>query len=173
MSRDYFSILGLSPARYEPAEITRRFRVERARVLAVLHDPAKHGQSRRRLDELHVAYAGLRDPLRQAAYLRNLKTSDDRVAHLSRLISDSLEDGLLRYSRREEILGEGRQLGFSDFQTQLLIAQVQFGSDDVLPVANPGAGRRWNARPAVGPRFAAVGVLTLALFLAMVRWLGA
>jgi len=176
MSREYFSILGLSPGCYEPKKIARHFDVRRRRLLVELDDPARHDESRRQLNDLYQAYNALRDPRRQAEHLRLARDEgegDDRVTRLRRLIEASLEGGLLRYSRRVEILEEGRWLGFSEFHTQLLIAQVQFGGELVVSPADRGVSRSAETTSRVGARFAAAGVLALALFLAMVRWLGA
>lgn len=167
MSRDYFAILGLSPGRYSPEEVTRRFLLERARVLPALGGMDRYNETRRRLDELHLAHALLSDPNKQAALL---SPEEDEAARLRDLIAASLEEGLLRYSRRQEILETARRLGYSDFQAQLMIAQVQFGDRDVR------LGRPYHAMARRGPsrfglRLAAVGVLATALFLAMVRWL--
>ena len=134
-----------------------------------MHDPARHHEIRRRLDELHLAYAALRNPQTQAELLRTRTDETDDVTRLRRLIATALEDGLLRFSRRQDILVEARRLGFSDFQTQLLIAQVQFGDDSFQPAtassANHDSSRAW-------ARFAAAGVLALVMFLVLVRWLG-
>jgi hypothetical protein len=173
MGRDYYAILGLSPGRYDPAEIARRFQAERARLLAFLHQPATYGAARRHLEELHLAYAALRDPGAQAEYLRAGRGADDRVAQVRQLIAASLEDGLLRYSRRQEILSVAQHLGFSEFQAQLLIAQVQFGDERIPLSAGNATGGLRSEPPRTWARLAAVGVLALALFLAMVRWLGA
>lgn len=176
MERDWFAILGLAPGRYEPAEIARRFHAQRVRVLAAMNDPRQYAAARRRLEELHLAYAALRDPDAQAEHLRAQSRDDDAVRRLRRLIAASLEDGLLRYSRRQEILAQAARLGFSPFQTQLLIAQVQFG-DEIVPAPRPSHGpapqpHARHGRPRTWARLAAVGVLALALFLALVRWLG-
>jgi hypothetical protein len=172
MDRDYFTILGLSPGRYNPGQVTQRFEAERVRLLAQLGRPATHATARRGLDELHLAYATLRDPRTQAQYLRTRTDGCDDVARLRQLIAASLEDGLLRYSRRQDILAEARRVGFSDFQTQLLIAQVQFG-DEQLDIIRPRAGRAAaGGATRAWASFAAAGVLALALFLAMIRWLG-
>lgn len=175
MSRDPFSILGLTPGRYEPGEIDRRFRERRRRLLATLADPARYTESRRQLDELHRAYNTLRASRRQSEYLHSPaapETDDQRVEYLRRLIAASLEGGLLRCSRRLELLEEGRRLGFSDFHTHLLIAQVQFGGEILarpercdLP-HEPGPARRAAAR------LATAGVLAVAIFFALLRWLG-
>lgn len=171
MGRDYFAILGLTPGRYAPTEIARRFDAERRRLLAQLDDPVRHATARRRLDELHRAYAALRDPHAQAEYLRSRRTDDD-VARLRRFIAASLEDGLLRHSRRQEIIAEARRLGFSDFHAHLLIAQVQFGDERISPVSSPPAAGSRRDTSRAWARFAAAGVLALAMFLGMVRWLG-
>jgi uncharacterized protein YhaN len=176
MSREYFAILGLPPGRYRPGEIARRFESRRKRLLAQLDDPARHEASRRELNELHRAYNALRDPRRQAEHARAAREEQDerdRVGRLRRLIESSLEGGLLRCSRRAEILAESRRLGFSEFHTQLLIAQVQFGGELVAAPATRRASAKVDGSARVGARFAAAGVLALALFLAMVRWLGA
>jgi hypothetical protein len=134
-----------------------------------LDDPGTHATARRELDDLHLAYTTLRDPRRQAEYVQS--RNEDDLAHLRRLVNASLEGGLLRHSRRESILEEGRRLGLSDFQTQLLIAQVQFGDEQINPVGGGSRALSLNARSAAA-RLAAVGILALAFFLAMVRWLG-
>jgi hypothetical protein len=171
MSRDYFAILGLTPGRHDPAEITRRFRAARERLLAALDDPATHSASRKQLDELHLAYAALRDPQRQTEYLASRRKSD--VMRVRWLITASLEDGLLRHSRRLSILEEARKFGFSDFQTQLLIAQVQFGDNGISLVGERASSGGSKRRSRMSPRIAAASILALALFLALVRWLGA
>ena len=171
MAHDYFAILGLAPGRYSPAEIARSFDAERDRLIAQLDDPRQHSESRLRLEALHIAYAMLRDPEAQAEYLRTRFENGDDVTRMRRLVAASLEDGLLRYSRRQQILNEARRLGFSDFQTQLLIAQVQFGDERFAP-ATPSVNHLTKAGGTRGwARVAAVGVLALLLFLAMMRWL--
>ena len=81
--------------------------------------------------------------------------------------------GLLRYSRRVRILEEARRLGVSDFHTQLLIAQVQFGGPIVTAPRGGRAARIPDSPKRVVARFAAAGVLALALFLVAIRWFGA
>jgi hypothetical protein len=63
-------------------------------------------------------------------------------------------------------------LGFSEFHTHLLIAQVQFGDGIVAPPCGHRRSTSTESASRIGARFAAAGVLALALFLAMVRWLG-
>ena len=173
MGRDYYAILGLSPGRYDAAEIARRFQAERARLLAFLHQPATYGSARRHLEELHLAYAALRNPDAQAEYQRARRGADGRVAQIRQLIAASLEDGLLRHSRRQEILIAAQRLGFSEFQAHLLIAQVQFGDEDIPLSAGNATEVARREPPRTWARLTAAGVLALALFLAMIRWLGA
>lgn len=169
MAQDYFAVLGLSPGRYDPLEITRRFQARRAQLLAELDDPARYAETRRALDQLHLAYAALRDPRRQDDHQRSRLPEAEAGERLRGLIAASLEDGLLRYSRRQAILERARELGLSDFQAQLLIAQVQFGARETplirsAPVTVQAAdSRTW-------VRLAGVGVLALAIFLFLVRW---
>ena len=171
MAEDYFSILGLAPGRYSPEQITRSFDATRRRIVAQLDDPRRHVPSRQRLEAVHLAYATLRDPATQAEYLETRFRNDDAVTGLRRLIASSLEDGLLRYSRRRRILEEARRLGFSDFQTQLLIAQVQFGDEQFAPATPAKNAQRRGGDGRAWARVTAVGVLALVLFLVMVRWL--
>lgn len=172
MAHDYFAVLGLAPRAYDPGEITRHFDVRRQRLLGELRDPARHTDARGELDELHVAYAVLRDPHRQAEYLEARTGAQDRVTELRRLIAAALEDGLLRYSRRQMILERARELGLSEFQAQLLIAQVQFGGDEVLNGETSPAARKTETRSDMWIRFAAAGVIGLAMFLYMAYRVG-
>jgi hypothetical protein len=163
---DYFAILGLAPGRHDPREIRRRFDRERTRLLSRMGQPAAGVQARRELDDLHMACATLSDPASQARYLAE-HGNVDGTTRMRRFIEASLEGGLVRYSRRQRILAEGRRLGFSEFQTQLMIAQVQFG--DTAIDSRP-AGRA--APPRQGPwaRVTAIGLLATALFMLMVEW---
>ena len=173
MGTDYFSILGLAPGRHDPAEVTRRFQTERTRLLTALRNPATAVDARRQLDCLHMAYAALRDPRGQESILQARRGEDNDLTKLKTLIAASLEDGLLRFSRRQEILTQAQRLGLSDFQTQLLIAQVQFGDDQIelfdsgaTPTPHHQARRAWAS-------LAAAGALAIALFLTLVHWLDA
>ncbi|MFH1748813.1 MAG: hypothetical protein ABIG44_17400 [Planctomycetota bacterium] len=172
MVKDYFAILGLAPGCYAPAEVTRRFHTERQSLLGQLNNPATHGVARQKLDELHIAYMALRDPQAQAECLRISRDDRDDLARLRHLIAASLEDGLLRYSRRQEILACAEEIGLSEFQTQLLIAQVQFGDDQIETYLPRPQLRRKTEIPRAWARLAAIGVLAVAMFLALVRWLG-
>ncbi len=169
MSDDYFTILGLTPGRYKPRDITRSFQRVRTGLIAQLDESGASDDARRKLDKLHLAYNALREPDSQAGSLARNDPADDAVA-VRRLIAASLEDGLLRFSRRRMILDEGRRRGFSGFQTQLLIAQVQFGDDQIaLPAASRGGGmpagphRAW-------PHLVAIGLLAVAIFLILIGW---
>lgn len=170
MAQDYFAILGLTPGRHDAGEITRRFCAQREQLLRELHDPTRHGETRQRLDDLHLAFTVLRDPARQAEYLRRLPAHDSRVAALRELIAAALEDGLLRHSRRLVILARARELGLNDFQAQLLIAQVQFGEQEIPAARSAAAAHKDTPRGHVAARVAAVGLIAAALFLAMIRW---
>lgn len=169
MERDYFAILGLTPGRYTPDVIERHFRDRRHRLLAALDEPALHQVSRAHLDDLHVAYRTLSDPDRQKAYLARQGKDADASERMRWAIAAAMEDGLLRYSRRQELLALGHRFGFTEFQVQLLIAQVQFGDEAIdLPIQRTGGptretGRTWR------PWWAALAVLLLAvaLFLLM------
>jgi hypothetical protein len=166
MSHDPYTILGLTPGRYDAAELRRRLDDRRAELGA-------RAKTREGADELHVAYAVLREPDNQTVYLKRFdrRSSPDGAAELRALIAASLEDGLLRHSRRMRILKEGRRLGISPFHTQLLIAQTQFGPQRVLP-DELGDGKKQPAADASVARWAGLFVLALALFLAAVRSIG-
>ncbi len=168
MAQDLFAVLGLTPGRYETAEITRQFETRRSAVLDALDSTRDHERSRADLERLYLAFSQLRDPDGQDAYLQQLENGDVAVDALRRMIGASLEDGLLRYSRRQTILEEGRVRGFSDFQTHLLIAQVQFGDDTFSP-ANPRT-TGMTGRQALTQFAAAVG-LGVVLFVLGIWWL--
>ncbi len=170
MARDCFAILGLTPGIYKPDTVQRRFEKQRARLLAALHQPATHYESRRQLDELHIAYQTLVDPDAQRRYMDGQAGTRDALTRMRRLIAASLEDGLLRYSRRQEIIEQARRLGFSDFHAHLLIAQVQFGDTAIdLP---PPSRRAPGATTEVLGRVLLISVLGVILFLLMRHWLG-
>jgi hypothetical protein len=169
MPRDDMALLGLTPGRHDPRAITLRFEAERARWVAALHDPRTYATARARLEELHVAYRAL-----LAGQERMGATAPpDPAAELRQAIAMSLEDGLLRHSRRQALLEQGRALGFNEFQVQLLIAQVQFGGPAEPGPARPAVGPVAGPHPRTWARVAAVGVLALAMFLGMMRWVSA
>lgn len=157
-------ILGLGPGRVDRRALDRAFAAERMRWLAALDDPRRYALARQRLDELHLAYRTMRAGGASAAV--------DPKEALRAEIAASLEGGLLRYSRRRQILRRGREIGLSDFETHLLMAQTQFDADTVEP--NAPRPLRAAAREATRgtARFAAAGVLGFAMFLSMLRWLG-
>lgn len=168
---NYFDILGLPPGRYSTAVVRRAFFVRRRELLEQLAGGQPYADVCARLDALHLADATLSDENRQAEYLASLDADQGELTRFRQRIAASLEDGLLRCSRRSAILDDGRRLGLSDFQTHLLIAHVQFGDDTLpLPELRRGKSARGAATRATA-RFAAVGMLAFALFLAMVRWL--
>lgn len=172
MAQDYFASLGLTPGRYPPQEIAGRFLDRRARLLRELDDPARYRACQQGLEELHMAYTALRDPRLQEEYLRTRAGRADPTQSLRTLINASLEDGLLRCSRRQTILERAQELGVSEFQAQLLIAQEQFGEPGVAGVPVRVSAERRSAGTRVWARFAGIGVLALTMFLYLVHWLG-
>lgn len=173
MSLDPFSILRLSQDRTDPAALRAQFARRAEELKFAMKSGRDAMQSRRDLDELDIAYKILQDSESRTVFVRREKSpaAPDRAARLRALIVASLEDGLLRHSRRQRILDEGRKLGFSPFHTQLLIAQTQFGPQRVLSFEDdreqPG-----NRPSQAMARFSAALVLGFAIFLAIVRWLG-
>ncbi|MCA9242809.1 MAG: hypothetical protein KDA32_02550 [Phycisphaerales bacterium] len=172
MPRDYFATLGLKPGRYDADEIDARFAALRARLLIELRSSATRGYAERRLEEAYQARSLLRDPRSQAMLRKGLEERDDGAERLNQLrafVLASLEEGLLRHSRRQACIEEGMRLGFTEFHTHLVIAQTQFDGRVVIP---PPAGRPERKAHAIQvvSRAAAVGVLALGLFLVMVRW---
>jgi hypothetical protein len=171
MARDYFAVLGLTPTRHSPDEVARNFLAERDRLLASWRERAQP-ETRQQLDELHLAYATLRDPARQAEYLKSRDDESDGASELRRLIASSLEGGLLRYSRRQAILERAAELGFNEFQAQLLIAQEQFGDHQITVPPRLKLSRKTRAHPRTWARATATGVVALAVFLYLVHWAG-
>lgn len=170
----------------------QEFLARRAELLARLADPQQHPDARDALEALYV------DRRRETHGLRIVRDSADEiapaaadgaqqtgrlvesargeaaaVAELRSLIAASLEDGLLRHSRREFILAEAARRGLTPFNAHLLIAQVQFGGrrqvafETVAVVPDePAVVHRLRAR------LAAVGLVAAGLFFALVRWSG-
>lgn len=174
MSRDYFLTLGLDRGEYAPAEIECHFQLARKRLL---NDALCEGGPIlwRKLDAVHLAYQVLRDPRLQARHLAQLcRATDDPVPVFRLRIAGSLEDGLLRHSRRQTLLEEGRQIGLNEFQVQLLIAQTQVGEHQLALVSQPRAGQSPTAAGTfasrrLAARIVAAGLLALAFLFAMVR----
>jgi hypothetical protein len=177
MSNDPLTILGLARDECTPFEIDRRFIARRRELREALDDPACYFQARRGLEDLYQAYRTLRSiptPEPPDVLIRIAKPSDgaaERIAYLRRMIEVSLESGLLRCTRRQEIVAEGRRLKFSEFQMQLLIAQVQYGGALMTPPVTDEQLTPCSGLTRIGVRIAAAGVLALALFLSVVRWL--
>lgn len=181
MARDFFAALGLRLAAADtsrrpisdPRVVAASYETARAAALARLHDPAQHAAARRMLEDLYVAYRLLADPQRQQDYL-SARAAGDRAGELRALIGAALEDGLLRHSRRQMIVAHATELGYSEFQAQLLIAQVMFGDADadVAPRARPRTTGIRGAATGLLTRVAAVGLLALGLFFLLVGWLG-
>lgn len=169
MALDYFRLLGLEHGEYAPAEIECRYRAVRKQLLA---EAQREGSAVlwRRLDSLHLAYQVLRDPNRQSCHLQQVRGQlTDPLPRFQLRIAGSLEDGLLRHSRRQALLNEGRRLGLSEFQVHLMIAQTQVG-ENRLNLITPGPEPvQEHASSRIVPRLAAAGLLALALLFAMVR----
>lgn len=166
MPRDYFAVLGLSPGRYEPAEVVARFAVLRRRLVEGTPGPETHAA----LEELHTAFRALVDPQMQAEHRVALRRPLDALDALRQEIRLALDDGLLRQSSRKALLASGRRIGLTDFQVQLLIAEVQFGDPDAPPLVNPRPA--FGTRRAVWPRLAVAGVLGVSMFFYLVRLTG-
>ena len=171
MAQDHFAVLGLTPGRYAPSDITCCFLDRRAHLLNELANPLRFTEARRRIEDLHMAYAVLRDPLRQAEYLRTRDVEGDAVGELRALIAAWIENGLMRHSRRQGILERAVGLGLDEFQAHLLIAQVQFGDEEIQPVPRLVWPAPRHSNPRAWARLAGVGVLALTMYLSLVRWL--
>lgn len=87
---------------------------------------------------------------------------------LKRLIDESLEEGLLRFTERQRILAEGRRRGFSDFHTHLLIAQRQHGDQRPLTMGMVETTRKAEERQ-MAARLAGATILALAIVLTAIR----
>ncbi len=164
MSRTDCEILGSPAGEHAPAELRRRFETRRARLLADLDDPRLRTLAERQLDRLYVAYRRLSAGRSSAA------ERDERTRRLRELIAASLDGDLLRHSARQELLVEGRRLGFNEFHTHLLIAQVQAGAEAHRPLFESTTATANPER--AGARLAAAAVLGLAVFLYAFQWVG-
>lgn len=143
------------------------FQRRRRTLLRRLADPRQRNAAARELDQAYLEH-------RLEAFPADVC---EPVEQLRRRIAASLEGGLLRQSRRAEILAEARRLGIAEFHAHLLIAQVQVGSldgglcaEDLVRVGSPPVAAR-SAGSRVGLRLMAAGLLGAAMFLAMVRYL--
>jgi hypothetical protein len=167
MDHDYFAILGLTPGVHRPEVIEQQFRARRQRLLASLAQGQAADHSHAALDALHRAYRTLADPDEQQRYLVAVtahQPDHDPADQLRWAINGSLEGGLLRYSRRQELITLGQRLGFNEFQVQLMIAQVQFGDAivDHQPTTPPNSSPRPTVRRQRRPWLAALAVFLLA-----------
>lgn len=180
MPRDPFAVLGLAPGRYSSTEIRRRYYAAREPLLTRLAVAGDGWSARQQLDDLHWAYRTLISPENQERAARMLRGEGDRIESLRLLIEASLEDGLLRASRRAEILEIGKNLGVSEFHTHLLIAQTQFGdlpgAPDLQNLLGVGAARPAKQvfrvrRPAPALRTVSALALAVAMFSLMWRWM--
>ena len=185
MPRDPFAVLGLAPGTYGSAEIERRYQSARRPLLTQLADADDAWAARRRLDDLHWAYRTLIQPENQVRAARMLNGEGDKSESLRLYIEASLEDGLLRASRRQEILELGSALGLSEFHTHLMIAQTQFGCEPVQISAGVkhddairmSLGRLRSTtyqarRNSIGIRAVCAMALAGAMFCLMLRWVG-
>lgn len=172
MSHDYFAILGLTPGPFDPQRIERRFEACRRRLIDDLGDPARQAAAKDELEQVHVAYRVLSDPRRYADHVATRGVPREPIAELREMIAANLEDGLLRHSRRQAVIEHAREFGIDEFQTQLLIARVQFGQAE--PAGWPGVAyrRRRAANTRAWAQAAAAGVIALAMFLGLVQWAG-
>lgn len=176
MPPDCHVILGLDPRRVGPGEVREQFARRRRELIARLHQPDVGGASRAQLDDLHLAYRRYLSQ-REQPLVELAKVPAPALA-LRRFIESCQEGGLLRPSRRHKILAEGRRLGFSHFQTQLLIAMTLMGDrSEPLPATEEDLvtqrlvdSQTQDANSLVA-RLAAVALLALAMLLAAVRWL--
>lgn len=169
----FFTALGLTPGAHSPRVLRARFEERRRQLLEDLNDPRLAGLARKQLDRLHLAYRALSsDAARAATIALPARGTEDRAAELRLLIESSLEDGLLRHSRRAALLAEGRRLGFSEFHVHLLIAQVQVCGRACHPLFDLRASGALETAKRTAARLAAAAVLGLAFFLVAVRWLG-
>ena len=119
-------------AQAEQSSRDHTFEIKRARLLCALETPgANIDFLRRELDDLYINRRLELD--RASDDLNNRSTTNGTeaasISELRTLIRAMMEDGLLRYSRRQRLLEEARNRGIVEFHAQLLIAQVQIGND--------------------------------------------
>jgi hypothetical protein len=194
--RNFFSALGLEPGEYTDAAIRQRFESRRSALLSRLHDPRHRRDAWTRLDELHLGYRALRTEDLRTSHLEDLAAADNAGAApphraIRRLIAASFEDGLLRCSRRRRILDFAAQAGVDEFETQILIAEEQYGRPVRLGTkfasVNPETGhlsvqsdepdaarRAWvdGLAPNAKVRLAATGAIAAAMTICLAFWLG-
>ncbi len=62
-------------------------------------------------------------------------TSDEKRKIFKGMVVAELEAGLLRYSKRQELLRYATHLGIPEFEATLLMAEAQYYEDDIAPVS--------------------------------------
>lgn len=135
----------------------------RSAFLAESFKPQAQQAGRRGLDLVHLAARAAR---LEASEEAGAAPSTAPTAHeqLALLVRCALEDGVLRRSRRAELVSAGRRLGLSSLEVHIIITQVQseipLGTPR-LPATRPPAGRPW---------LALSGVTLLATAVAAIGW---
>lgn len=172
MEHDCFAILGLTPGPYSRELIDARFDEERDKCLASIRE--RHDEAtERRLEAVYLAYHLLNDSARQQRHIAAIRDGhlDNPKDHVRDLVAASLEDGLLRYSRRQELIRIGRVLGLNEFQVHLLIAEVQVAALSITAEqpAKQVANERFDQTRL---NIVAAGLLGLGLFFSAISWLG-
>jgi hypothetical protein len=61
-------------------------------------------------------------------------TSEEKRRLFKGMVVGELEAGFLRYSKREQLIGYAAQLGMSEFEAMLLIAEAQYRADQIEPL---------------------------------------
>ena len=182
MEHNCFAILGLTPGPYSNELITQQFEAQRSKCLESLRSVDDPG-AERRLEAVHMAYKLLNDPERQARHLAAVRDGrlNDPHDHLRDLIAAAMEDGLLRYSRRQELIRIGRVLGLNEFQVHLLIAEVQIAlprdrepltKKEIKLLRQVETTERDDSSRRSRHNLIAAGLLALGLFFSALSWLG-
>lgn len=118
----------------------RTFERRRAQIIRALELPGANVVALR--NELDDLYIERRLTLATSNANEDQQTASTPTDELRTLIVAMMEDGLLRYSRRQRILEEARQRGIDEFHAQLLIAQVQMGSNAAFDVPHTNSIHR-------------------------------
>lgn len=168
---NHHEILGLPCGSHSEEIIRARFALRRDAALARLDlGGLERGEALRELEDLYLAMRALLNCERAG-----VRAASDPTSELCEIIEHSLEDGLLRHSCRKRILALGRELGFSEFHVQLLIAQVQFGPAESYVLTSQIERKKQTAerRPQSHAReWVLAGALALAMFGFVVGWIG-
>ena len=80
----------------------------------------------------------LADPSRPPRYDKPTAlqfTAEEKRELFKGMVVSSLESGFLRYSSRQSLMKYAGILGIREFEASLLIAEAQFGTNDIAPVA--------------------------------------